>query len=531
MDEVGGVQPVGLGTQTSHDGPVELFTIRLVAVSPGVAQFTADPADDTPSETVILASDTALTDSQLRLGRTELVILPSSDNFTSAIDDSFPDGLDSLGNPIINSAAARNRLNVLANDNRGPTDTIQRSSVWSPTQPSAPFSLTTTAHRQNLNDDFLSYRANAGANGLERFTYVIVTADGVSSTAEVTIPLGNINANALVGIDFALVDESGNPIVGNSVSVGQTFGVQVNLDDLRTSNSTFVFAGYLDVLYDAGFISPVAGTPGSEFNFGVDFGPGYVEDAGVGTAARRGIIDEFGTLSSADTLAEGSDPATLATLFFEAIAPGTARVAGSPADSLPFQDTLLFDRDEPVDVDQIRYDALSIIVGGGEGESFQNPFLAQDVNNDGSVTPIDALIIINRMSRSAGGGEGESGSQLSSPFYTDVNGDRQTSAIDALQVINYLARSINSREGESVSSPIVAPLAQSAVSNPLDQTSLSDSVFTDLSEDSKLLSADSPENTSPEPSLVAQTSASESTSDDDEDVLGLLADDIQGLLG
>ena len=83
----------------------------------------------------------------------------------------------------------------------------------------------------NLNDDFFSYRANSNATDWRQFTYVIVTDDNVRSTAEVTIALGNQNANADVAFDFALVsgDGSGTPISG--VSVGERFGVQVNVED------------------------------------------------------------------------------------------------------------------------------------------------------------------------------------------------------------------------------------------------------------------------------------------------------------
>lgn len=550
FDEVGGVQP--LGNQQSHAGPVELFTIRMVAVSPGVAQFTADPADQIPSETVILASDVVLTANQLRLGQTELIILPASASFTAAIDDSFADGLDSAGSPIVNSSPARNRLEILTNDNLGPTDTVRELGlVTSPTFGTV--FIDNNGTPANLNDDFFSYRANVNANGLERFTYVIVTDDGVSSTAEVTIPLGNVNNNAIVGIDFSLVEanfnsatgefESGAALpVGSSVSVGQTFGLQIDLDDLRGLSSTFVFAGYLDVLYSDGFIQPVAGSLGSEFDFGVEFGPGYVEDAGVGTAARAGIIDEFGSLSPATTLAGGSDPARLATLFFEAVTPGVARIAGGPADSSPFQDTLLFDQDQPVSVDQIRYDVLNINIGGGEGESFQNPILAQDVNNDGAVSSIDALLVINRIGRQASGIEGEAGSLLSSTFYTDVNGDRETSAIDALQVINYLARNrarALAVEGESLV-PISQQLAPVASSSDESAASLSDTVFANLDADfgadfggeSKIVGTESSQNavgSSAAGSVVSSTSDSASGEESD-DLLGILADDIRGLL-
>lgn len=523
FDEVGGVQP--LLAQQGHAGPVELFTIRMTAISPGVAQFTADPADEAPSETIILNQDSVVTDSQLRLGRTELVILPSSNNFTSAIDDSFPAGIDSLGNAIVNSNVP-NRLDLLDNDNLGSTGTIRELGiVTSPTLGSV--SIDDNGTPTNLNDDFFTYQPGANVNGLERFTYEIVTEDNVRSTAEVTIALGNLNANALVGIDFALVDQAGNPI--SSVSVGQTFGVQVDVEDLRSNlESTAVFAAYLDVLYDTDLIRPVAGTPGSEFDFGVQFNEArFNEDAGVGTAARAGIIDEFGTLHDSDTVAGALNPDRLATLFFTAVAAGSATVVGSPADSFPFQDTLLFGRDQPVDVSQIRYDSLTIQVGAaavGEGEAIQNPTLPQDVNNDGSVSPIDALLIINQMTRSIGAEGEQAGAPLSSQYYLDVNGDSRASAVDALQVINYLARMTSNGSGEGEA---VLPITSNLDSEPSGSgAASSDSLFADLGSASKLADFGSDSSSS---DAASSSIADTDDSDSDTELLDLLAMDIDQL--
>ena len=58
-----------------------------------------------------------------------------------------------------------------------------------------------------------------------------------------------------------------------------------------------------------------------------------------------------------------------------------------------------------------------------------------DVNADGGVSAVDALMVINSLNDSA---EGESRSVLS-----DVNGDGQVTALDALQVINYLNEQSN----------------------------------------------------------------------------------------
>ncbi len=67
-----------------------------------------------------------------------------------------------------------------------------------------------------------------------------------------------------------------------------------------------------------------------------------------------------------------------------------------------------------------------------------NPDLAEDVNADGHVTGLDALLIINELNRI---GPQEMTRQLASKTaapYLDVNGDGYMTGVDALWVINYL---------------------------------------------------------------------------------------------
>jgi hypothetical protein len=83
--------------------------------------------------------------------------------------------------------------------------------------------------------------------------------------------------------------------------------------------------------------------------------------------------------------------------------------------------------------------------GGGEGE-------AMDVNLDGYISAIDALLVINNLNLhgSRALGEGESGGDI--PLHRlDVNRDSVISAIDALLVINHLngAAGLGEGEGES----------------------------------------------------------------------------------
>ncbi|GIX00191.1 MAG: hypothetical protein KatS3mg111_3523 [Pirellulaceae bacterium] len=79
----------------------------------------------------------------------------------------------------------------------------------------------------------------------------------------------------------------------------------------------------------------------------------------------------------------------------------------------------------------------------------QNPIEAMDVNADGFVSPIDALLVINYLNLSGGG---PVSGLPSPPPYRDVNGDNFITPLDALIVINAL----NSRaggEGESTVDP------------------------------------------------------------------------------
>ncbi len=72
----------------------------------------------------------------------------------------------------------------------------------------------------------------------------------------------------------------------------------------------------------------------------------------------------------------------------------------------------------------------------------QNGTMPPDVNNDGIVSAMDALVIINQLARHTVA-EGESGSSVANSYFMDVNGDTKVTALDALQVINYLSRQNN----------------------------------------------------------------------------------------
>ena len=90
--------------------------------------------------------------------------------------------------------------------------------------------------------------------------------------------------------------------------------------------------------------------------------------------------------------------------------------------------------DEDVEDDSVEGDD-----GPGDEDSeldFHNESEPTDVNNDGSTTALDALVVMNFLSTH--GNEFLQTLTLALQHYVDVNNDNSASALDALQIINAL---------------------------------------------------------------------------------------------
>jgi hypothetical protein len=99
---------------------------------------------------------------------------------------------------------------------------------------------------------------------------------------------------------------------------------------------------------------------------------------------------------------------------------------------------------------------------------YQNPRNRFDVNNDGFVSPIDALIVINYLNT-------RPVPPLSTtlpPNYLDVDGSGFVSAVDILQVINFLNERVVGRaaEGEAGNASQSQSLATPSINLPLSGT-------------------------------------------------------------
>jgi large repetitive protein len=433
--------------------PLLLAEITFTARSAGIVDFIPDPAD------LVDQSDTLLFNipgspvpiERIRYMGTQIQIFGDAAEFPFAVDDSVPGSIPVNSPPV--------PIDVLANDLPGSTGNVSIASV---TQGSRG-SVFIVNRNGNPADPIVTYTPNTNFQGFDQFTYTIQDSRGISSTATVSVRVGDPSPTNLIA-DFELVvtDLSGQPI--EEITVGSQFQLRAFVQDARPAGvNRGLFTAYMDVLFSSDLVSPVlSSTNDPNLGFVVSFGPTY-NQVREGDVRIPGLINEIGAQSSSPTPV-GSDPFLLFTVTMTANSVGLADFIADPADISPFHDTLTYSPAQPVLPQNIGFgfDQLRIVSGssGGSGE-FHNSSRPLDVNNDGYVSAIDALLIINHLNGlGPGTGEGEA----SNNYYPDTNGDGRISAIDALMVVNHLnERTMGSGEGEASSSEsaLAAPPAES----------------------------------------------------------------------
>ena len=174
------------------------------------------------------------------------------------------------------------------------------------------------------------------------------------------------------------------------------------------------------------------------------------------------VESDAGTTNAEVVVQLSRSPSTIVTVDFAA-ADGTATVAGNDYVATsgqlvflpggPLTQTIIVpivgDRTfEPTETFQVvlsgatnatvlQPQATVTIQDNDRERPWQNPLLALDVNHNGVITGLDALIIINRLNTT--GPEVLPQTPPPQPyFFYDVSGDGKVTAIDALMVINYL---------------------------------------------------------------------------------------------
>jgi hypothetical protein len=427
-----------------------LATLLFTANSAGLADFIADPADLKPQSdvTVFNRPSSAVPVDEIRYGRARLEIVPNGTNFPIAKDDS-PVLVTGANIPMV-PAGQPSVIDVLANDIIGSNGPIRVTST-----------RMTSANGQVViidNGARVQYLPNTNFIGTDQFEYTITDQRGFTSTATVTLNVGNFNqvtADDDVELRLQVTNMNGTPIT--QVVAGQPFQLRGFVKDLRESDNPRptrpgVFAAYQDILFSNNLVT--ANVDLAPF-FNSGFADSVYRQGKSGDVFVPGLINELGSFQD-NTSAPLGFPERLQWIvnFTAGTTLGTATFVGDPADVKPFHDTLLFDPTTPLLPNQVRYSVASVQIvsaatgGGGTGSGgtgsggFTNWSNANDVNNDGFVSPIDVLIIINSLNSGAGGqlpsngleGSGEAGEK----YYVDVNADGYLDPLDVLTVINFL---------------------------------------------------------------------------------------------
>lgn len=448
-----------------------LATLLFTANSAGLAEFIADPADLRPQSdvTVFNRPSAPVPIDEIRYGRARLEIVPSGTNFPIAVDDS-PTLVAGVNIPMV-PAGQPSVIDVMANDIVGSNGPIRVTST-----------RMMSANGQVVivdNGARVQYIPNTNFVGTDQFEYTITDQRGFTSTATVTLNVGSFNqvtADDLVELRLEVTDMNGNPIT--QVPTGQQFQLRSYVRDLRSTATPQpprpgVFAAYQDVLFSSNLVTV---DPALAPFFRSDFAGSVYRQGKAGDVFVPGLINEIGSFQDNTSDPLGFPERLQWVLNFTAGSSlGTARFTGDPADIKPFHDTLLFDPTVPLLTNQIRYTSTSVQIvsasgtGGGTGGSgggtggtgggtgggaggFTNWNNVYDVNDDGFVSAIDVLIIINALNSGGAGplgnggleGSGEGGNR----FFVDVNGNGYLDPLDALEVINFLNSSSMMMSGE-----------------------------------------------------------------------------------
>jgi hypothetical protein len=261
----------------------------------------------------------------------------------------------------------------------------------------------------------LSYSPPDGFTGRESFVYEVQDSLGQRASAEVTVLVEpRVFAEDHVRLRMEAVGPSSES--ATQLRIGDPFWLEVYVQDVRPSGSG-VAAAYVDVTFASQAVAaagPVEhGTLYSQQTSG-DLYPGLVDEAGGQTSSTAIGTDEK-LLFRAPLKAQRTGPVVF-----------SIDAADQPGHAIR-----LLDSSESVPVSRWLVDPLSITIA-----SLTNPLQPLDVDEDGWVAPLDALLVINDLNRS--GPRSLSETDDRPEHLIDVNEDGFVSAIDALLVINHL---------------------------------------------------------------------------------------------
>lgn len=303
-----------------------------------------------------------------------------------------------------------------------------------------------------------------GQQIVDTFTYQIVDSQGaLSNVATISITVDGINDAPTVIDDFATLNPVG-PIVIRPLL--NDFDVDGTIDVRTVQISLLPAFGTVEVRNDGTLLyTPFEGFRGTDtlrYTVADDLGARSesatitIDTNQAPIAVADQVITYRDRAVDINVAANDSDPDGSLDLSSIVIVSPAARgttivLGGGIVRYVPqsdfvgidtFRYTIRDNRGRPSNIADVRVQVVA--------SELQNPSNATDVDASGQTSPIDALLILNRLARS-----GQPGIPIENLInelprrYYDVDGNRMVEPLDALLVINHIARQNATGEGES----------------------------------------------------------------------------------
>jgi subtilisin family serine protease len=398
----------------------------------------------------------------------------SSATVTVSVTPTFGNPVAINDQAVVAANSVINQINVLANDLPGQQGPLRITNVIAGANGTV---AVETSGTTDPTDDVVTYTPNQNFDGFDQFSYVVTDGVGVTSTAVVTVFVGNstVDDTTRYSVEFTQLDGA-TPLTNNEVALGAEFLANFFVEDIRLVDGSLpesdkgIFAAYLDVLYPAGAVSL---TTGLLFN-------GDFQSLPEGSTFTPGLIDEAGAFQDVTASPPGAGKQLVFRARFRANALGVVTIVPNIADQVldpgppsvsGDHDTLFWSPVGPALPDQISFLTNSITVIAN-GQPVQNVNSPTDVNNDGRVNPLDVLLVAQAINAAQGVASGESQALFvpsAAGVYADVDGSGRVNMRDLLAVVSdYYERS---QAGESAASDILS--VQPASGEAIDFSNLS----------------------------------------------------------
>lgn len=293
------------------------------------------------------------------------------------------------------------------------------------------------------------------ANQLGLRTFAVIMTDKAGNTRLQDFQI-TVREVAVGKFELRVVNQQGTSV--SQLDVGQTFNLQIWVQDIRSPDALGVFSAYLDVAYDANLFETVGSTP-------ISYGTVYTNTKS-GSVTTAGLIDEVGAVSNSTANLDG-EARLLAQVAMRTKAAGESNFSANQADGVG-REFLLYGINEVIDPSQIEYGTRSILVG----DSFSVTNDTFSVLEDSQLTTLDVLANDSVAASQAGQlvvasvSAGSAGGQISVSTDGKSVSYRPASNFNGLETFTYAARVGTGTTKTATVSVTVQPVNDAPVANP-----------------------------------------------------------------